>query len=289
VIFDLAAMGLAASFFIVPLYALVQHRSEEKTRSQVIAANNILNALFMVLSAGATVVLYGWGMTTPQLFVLMAVLNSLASIYIFCLLPEFVLRFVLWALAKTIYRLRYDERHTIPRDGACLLVPNHVSFIDWFVITAACQRPVHFVMYQGIFDIPVLRTIFKLCRAIPIAPAREDPESKERAFELVAQYLDEGEVVCIFPEGQITRDGELNQFARGVEQILATNPVPVIPIGLKGLWGSFFSRERGSAMKGLPHPSRRKIEVAIGRPMAPDSTCEEMQAAVADLLAAPMP
>jgi 1-acyl-sn-glycerol-3-phosphate acyltransferase len=284
VMLDIGALGISGSFFIVPLYALLQHRSEDRTRSQVIAASNVAGALFMVASSATVMALYAYGLTAPQLFIVVAAMNLAASFYVFRLLPEFVLRFGIWALASTVYRLRYQNQQAIPRHGACLLVANHVSFIDWLVVTATCQRPVHFVMYYKIFDMPFLRPLFKLCKAIPIASATEDPECKERAFDAIAEYLSKGEIVCIFPEGKITYDGKLDRFRRGVEQVLETSPVSVIPIGLNGLWGSFFSRERGAAMRGWPKPRRRLIEVVVGREMSAESSAAELEEAVQGLL-----
>lgn len=286
ILFDFAMVGIFFSMFIVPLFALIQARSDKETSSRVIAANNIFNAVFMVGSALMVPALIAAGNTVLDVFLVIAILNLVVSLYIFALIPEFFMRFVTWLLAGTIYRVSYEGRENIPANGSAVLVANHISFIDWFIITAACGRPVVFVMDHRIFKIPLLGIIFRLAKAIPIAPAKEDAAAKERAFKRIAAVLADDNIVCIFPEGKITADGKLNPFKPGVEAILATSPVPVIPMALDGLWGSFFSRKRGSAMKGLPKPSRRRIKLKIGTPCPPSTKASELEEKVAALLPA---
>jgi 1-acyl-sn-glycerol-3-phosphate acyltransferase len=282
---DIAFLGISGSLFIVPLYALIQTRADADSRSRVIAANNIFNALFMVGSAVITMGLFALGFNTVQVILFTAVLNVAVSAYIFLLIPEFVMRFIVWALASTVYRLRYSGRDRVPRAGPAVIVANHVSFIDWFVITAACRRPVQFVMDHRIFKTPLLGWLFRLSKAIPIAPAKEDAAAKEKAFSLVSAALREGNLVCIFPEGTLTRDGAMNPFRPGVTRILRTDPVPVVPMALGGLWGSFFSRRGGKAMARLPRPSRRVITVDIGEPLPADSSAGRMEDVVRGMLA----
>ena len=287
VMIDFALIGVCGSLFIVPLYALIQSRADEETRSRVIAANNIFNAVFMVASALITMVLFKIGFNTEKVLLFTAVLNLIVTGYIFVLIPEFFLRFVVWVLASTIYRLHYRGRDFVPHRGAAVIVCNHVSFIDWFIITATCGRPVCFVMDHRMFRKPLLGWLFRLARAIPIAPAREDAALKEQAFERVSAELRDDNLVCIFPEGVITYDGALNTFRPGVQKILSRDPVPVIPMAIDGLWGSFFSRKGGRAMTGVPKPSRRVISVSIGEPMPASATAGEMEAKVREMLEAP--
>ena len=286
VMVDLGMVGMFGSLFIVPLYALIQSRADEESRSRVIAANNIFNALFMVGSALITMVLFKAGLNTVQILLFTAILNLVVSAYIFLLIPEFVMRFIIWILASTIYRLRYAGRDSVPHQGPAVIVCNHVSFIDWFVITAACRRPVHFVMDHAIFKKPLLGWLFRLSKAIPIAPAKEDAALKEKAFELISRELKDDNLVCIFPEGKITYDGALNPFRPGVERILAKDAVPVIPMAIDGLWGSFFSRKGGRAMAGVPKPSRRIIKVTVGDPLPASASAADMEAEVRKLLGA---
>ncbi|WP_018989410.1 MFS transporter [Aromatoleum toluclasticum] len=282
---DLVMIGVFGGFFIVPLYALVQVRSEPGHRSRIIAGNNILNAAFMVVAAGLGAGLLAAGVTIPQLILITAVLNAAVAVYIYTLVPEFLVRFIVWLLVHTVYRLRVKGVEHIPEEGPALLVANHVSFVDALVITAASRRPIRFVMDHHIFRWPILSFVFRSSRAIPIAPAKEDPQMMERAFEEVARALEAGELVGIFPEGRITDDGELKPFRPGIRRIVERTPVPVVPLALRGLWGSSFSRKDGPA---LSRPFRRglfsRIELVGGAPFAPEAaTPESLQAAVAGL------
>lgn len=247
-LFDLFAMAVFGGFYIVPLYALVQLRSPVDKRSRIIAGNNVLNALFMVVSALTAIVLLGAGLSIPQLFLVVALMTAAVSIYIFTLVPEFLMRFILWLLIHTVYRLRTNGVENVPERGAVLLACNHVSFVDALIIAAACRRPVRFVMDHRIFSIPIVNFVFRVGRAIPIAPKREDPAMVERAFDAIAEALEGGEVVCIFPEGKITHDGDMSPFKPGIERVVSRTPCAVVPIALRGLWGSFFSRKDGAAM-----------------------------------------
>jgi hypothetical protein len=285
VLADLFLIGLFGGFYIVPLYALVQLRSEPSHRSRVIAGNNILNALFMVAAALLAIGFFSLGLTIPQLFLITALLNAAVAIYIYTLVPEFLMRFIVWLLIHSVYRL--DERGLdhIPEDGPAVLVCNHVSFVDALVIMAACRRPVRFVMDHAIFRTPVLSFVFRQGRAIPIAGRRDDPALLERAYDEVARALEAGELVGIFPEGRITDTGELYPFRGGIARIVARTPVPVVPMALRGLWGSFFSRKDGPAMS---RPLRRglfsRIALAVGAPVPPQAvTPELLQARVATL------
>jgi 1-acyl-sn-glycerol-3-phosphate acyltransferase len=250
VIADILLLGMFGGFYIVPLYALIQQRSAPTHRSRIIAANNILNALFIVVSAGVAIGLLTAGLSIPQLFLVVGVMNAAVALYIYTLVPEFLMRFLAWLLVHTFYRVRAEGLENIPEEGGCILVCNHVSYVDPVVISACVRRPIRFVMDHRIFRIPVLSFIFRTMRTIPIAPAKEDAALKERAFAEAAKALEAGEIVGIFPEGKLTETGELNTFRPGVQQMVAATPVPVIPMALRGLWGSFFSRSTdGRAMR----------------------------------------
>jgi 1-acyl-sn-glycerol-3-phosphate acyltransferase len=266
---DLALLGTAGGFFVVPLLAFVQHRSEPRHLSRIIAANNIVSALFMVGAAALGAALRTAGVSVPQLFALTAVLNVAVAAYIFTVIPEFLVRFIVWLLVHTVYRVEQRGLEHLPASGPAVLVANHVSFVDALVIAAASRRPIRFVMDHAIFRLPVLRFVFRTSRAIPIASRADDPALLERAYDEVARALEQGELVCIFPEGRITTTGEMMPFRRGIERIVARTPVPVIPLALRGLWGSFFSRDGGPAMR---RPFRRfwsRIEVACDAAVMP--------------------
>ena len=284
-LFDLLMIGVFGGFFIVPLYALVQSRSEPAHRSRIIAGNNILNALFMVIAALASIALLRAGLTIPQLFLVVGLCNAAVALYIFRLVPEFLMRFIVWLLIHSVYRLDKQGLEHIPEEGAAVLVCNHVSFVDALVIAAACRRPIRFVMDHAIFKLPILSFVFREGGAIPIAPGREDPQLLRRAYDEIARALAAGDLVGIFPEGRITGDGELSPFRNGIGKIVGRTPVPVVPMALRGLWGSFFSRMGGAAMT---RPFRRglfsRIGLAVAPAMAPQqATPQALQRAVAEL------
>ena len=289
VLADLGLLSLFAGIYSVPMYALIQIRSQPTHRARIIAANNILNALFMIVSSLGVGVLLGAGLSIPQVFLITGVLNALVATYIFLLMPEYLLRFVAFVLTRTIYRFKVRGDEHIPTTGAAILVCNHVSFIDAVLLMAASPRPIRFIMDHRIFATPLLGALFKLGKAIPIAPQREDAAAYERAFAEACRVLDEGELLCIFPEGGITRDGSLGEFKGGVMKILQTHPVPVVPLALTNLWGSFFSRiEQGTAMvkpfrRGLFSP----VGLVAGPAVAPEVvTPALLREKVAGLLAA---
>lgn len=285
VLADLALLGIFGGFFIVPLYALVQQRANPAHGARIIAANNIMNALFMVIGALAAAGLLAAGLSIPMLFAVAAVCNAAVALYIYRLVPEFLLRFVVWLLIHSVYRLRVEERAELPEDGPAVIVCNHVSFVDALVIMAACRRPIRFVMDHRIFRWPVLNFVFRTSKAIPIASAKENAPLMERAFAEVGAALDAGELVGIFPEGKITGDGAINPFRPGIARILQRNPVPVVPLALRGLWGSFFSRKDGAAMsKPLRRGMFSRIELIVGAAIpAAEAAPERLQAEVATL------
>jgi 1-acyl-sn-glycerol-3-phosphate acyltransferase len=282
---DLFLLAMFGGFYSVPLYALIQSRCESTHRARIIAANNILNAFFMILSALMAMGLSALGVSIPGIFAVTALLNVFVAAYIYSLVPEFLLRFVAWVLVHTFYRIRLVHADRIPEQGAAVLVCNHVSYVDAVVIMAESPRPIRFVMDYRIFRTPFAGWLFRHAKAIPIAPAHEDPEMLDRAYEACAQALAEGELVCIFPEGKLTRDGELNTFRHGVTQILARTPVPVIPMALRGLWGSVFSRHSDAR---LPRPLQKgvmsRLTLAVAEPLEPSAaTPEALQAIVSEL------
>jgi 1-acyl-sn-glycerol-3-phosphate acyltransferase len=280
---DLFLIGLFGGFYIVPLYALIQTRCAPSHRSRVIAANNILNALFMVVAAGIAVAALQAGMTIAQLLLLTGILNAVVAIYIYALVPEFLLRFVDWMLVHSIYRLKTAGLANIPEEGPALLVCNHQSLADALVITASCRRPIRFVMYYAIFNVPVLSFIFRSMKAIPIAGAKEAPEILEKAYDEIAAALADGQLVCIFPEGQLTRDGEIGPFRPGMVRILQRTPVPVVPMALSGLWRSIFSRNRDKWKVATLFPA---ISLTVAPAVDPVTVTPEALHAVVRRLAA---
>ncbi len=242
VVADLMLIGMFGGFYIVPLYAMIQQRSDEAYRSRIIAANNILNAVFMVASAGLAIALLSAGVSIPGLFLVTGILNAAIALYIYKLVPEFLMRFLAWLLIHTVYRVRKEGLENVPEEGGCIIVANHVSYVDAIVIAACVRRPIRFIMDYRIFRVPLLNWVFRTMQAIPVASAREDPALKEAAFAEAAKALRAGEVVGIFPEGSLTANGEMARFRAGIERMVQETPVPVVPMALSGLWGSLFSR-----------------------------------------------
>ena len=290
---DLMLLSLFAGLYSVPMYALIQMRSQPTHRARIIAANNILNALFMIASSLIAGALLGSGFSVTQVFLFTGLANAVVAFYIFMLVPEYLLRFVAWVLSRCVYRFKVAGDEHLPTQGAAVLVCNHVSFVDAVLLMAASPRPIRFVMDHRIFKTPVLGTLFRLAKAIPIAPRAEDPQAYEAAFAAAAQVLREGDLLAIFPEGGITQDGTLQTFKGGIMKILEQAEadgldVPVIPMALTNLWGSFFSRvERGVAMV---KPFRRglfnRVGLNVGVPVAATAvTPEGLQQQVAGLLA----
>ncbi len=288
---DLLLLSLFAGIYSVPMYALIQLRAQPTHRARIIAANNILNALFMIVSSIGVGVLLSLDFTTPQVFLITGLLNVVVAAYIFLLVPEYLLRFVAFLATRLVYRFRVQGDTHIPVEGPAILVSNHVSFVDAVLLMAASPRPIVFMMDHRIFQIPVLGWLFRLAKAIPVAPQKEDPATYEQAFVRARQVLAEGDLLCIFPEGAITRDGSLGEFKGGVMKILAEQPVPVVPMALQNLWGSYFSRIAGAAMS---QPFRRgvlsRVGLAVGAPVpAAGATPALLRERVAALLAEPLP
>ena len=271
----LLLLGASGGVFIVPLYALMQQRAQETQRAQVIAALNIYNSLFMVGSAILGIVcLSVLELSIIQLFVVISVINLLTSVFVFLQVPIFAVRFLVWALTHTLYRVKHKNLNHIPEHGGALLVCNHVSYMDALLLSAASPRLIRFVMEEDYANLPVLRGFLKRAGVIPICARNR--RSILRAFNDVEQALNEGHLVCIFPEGRLTADGEMNEFMRGLDIILKRSPVPVIPIALKGLWGSYFSRCKGRACKGLPSRFWSRLEIEAGPPVSSELASSEV-------------
>jgi 1-acyl-sn-glycerol-3-phosphate acyltransferase len=288
---DLALLAFSAGFYSVPMYALIQLRAQPSHRARIIAANNILNALFMVVSSLLAGGMLGAGFSIPQVFGATALLNIVVVGYVFWLMPEYIVRLVMLLVTRVVYRLKVRGDEHLPTEGAAILVCNHVSFVDAVILGVCSPRPMVFLMDHRIFKTPGIGWFFRAVKAIPIAPQKEDPEAYEQAFERARQVLRDGDLLCLFPEGAITKDGRMQPFKAGIMKILASDPVPVIPAALHNLWGSTFSRIDGAAMA---RPLRRglfnRIGLVVGEPIAPEVvTPEALQVRVQGLLDEPSP
>jgi len=287
VLIDLALLALFTGLYSVPMYALIQLRSQPSHRARIIAANNILNAIFMVASSLLAGIMLGAGFSVPEVFLAAGMANAAMALYISLLMPEYLLRFIAFIASRLIYRFKLKGDEHIPTQGAAVLVCNHVSFVDAVLLMAASPRPICFLMDHRIFAMPVLGWLFRLAKAIPIAPQKDDPATYERAFAQARQVLAAGDLVCIFPEGGITRNGELQPFKGGVMKLLEGSPeLPVVPLALQNLWGSYFSRvEHGEAMV---KPFRRglfsRVGLVAGAPLAAgEVTLERLRGEVLSL------
>jgi 1-acyl-sn-glycerol-3-phosphate acyltransferase len=278
---DLFGVGMFAGLFLVPLFALIQSRTPKQELSRVISGVNIQNAFFIVLAAVLGIALqmkqFTIGSTTipmpglgiPQLFLCLAIANTLVALWIFTIVPEFLMRFLSWVFVRGLYRLQlHGIEKNIPDEGPALIVCNHVSYLDALILSASIPRPVRFVMYYKIFNVPVMRWIFRTGKAIPIAGAKEDPDVMRRAFEEIDAALADGQLVGIFPEGALTRDGAIAPFKGGIERVLERRPVPVVPMALKNMWTSMWSKRDGRLRQmRVPRRFRAHIEVLAGEPV----------------------
>ncbi len=280
---DIFLLGVFAAFYEVPLYASIQARTPEATRARVIAATNIINAFFMVLGSVCAIVwLSVLDLSIPSLLLSLAIGTLAVAGFIFYQVPEFAMRFLIWTLTHTMYRVTHESLDRIPEKGAALLVCNHVSYVDALIIGGSVPRPVRFIMLGRIFDIPVLNFVFRTGRAIPIESPRVNADIYERALEEIREGLEAGDLLCIFPEGKLTTNGEIDTFRQGVERILSTTPVPTVPLALQGLWGSFFSH-KGGTFKNTGRIWSR-VTIVAGEALDPEGlSAETLRAHVARL------
>lgn len=280
---DLFFMGVFGGFYIVPLYALIQSRTPRSHIARVVAGNNIMNAVFMAIGAVAAIAMIRAGASVKHILLAAALMNAAVALYIYTLVPEFLMRFMVWMLVHTVYRVRLSGLERIPEKGPAVLVCNHVSYVDALVITAACRRPIRWVMDHRIFRVPFLSFFFRTVRAIPIAPAREDADALQQAYAEIGAALRNGELVGLFPEGRLTDDGEMGTFRPGVAHILARTPAPVVPMALSGLWESLFARNP-QRLRNLGKLLQKKVSLAIGAPVAASAaTPEHLRAIVLEL------
>ena len=275
-IVDVVLIGFFGGLYIVPLMALVQQRSEPEHMSRVIAGNNIINALLMVLSAVVAITMLSSGFSIAELFLMVAIFNAIVAVYIYSLVPEFFMRFMVWLLIHSVYHVRTKGLDKIPEEGPAVLVCNHVSFVDALIIAGCVRRPVRFVMHHKIYDLPVLNFVFRTAKAISIAGKFEDAELLKKAFDDIDEALADGDLVCIFPEGKLTLDGSMNTFRDGVETIIERRAVPVMPMALQGLWGSAFSRQRTNIFYRLYKGFKSSIGLVVGDLVEPQDASAEM-------------
>jgi acyl-[acyl-carrier-protein]-phospholipid O-acyltransferase/long-chain-fatty-acid--[acyl-carrier-protein] ligase len=279
----LGALGFAGGFFVVPINALIQHRPEESHKGSVIAFANFLSFVGVIIASaiysGATHYLHAG---LASFFIWTAVMSLAATIYTVWLLPDSLLRLMLWIATHTLYRLDVVGRENVPARGGVLLTPNHVSMADAVLLIASIDRPIRFIMFKGSYEHPLVKPFAKIMGVIPIA-SDQGPRELIHSLRLATDALKNGEIVCIFPEGQMTRIGQMLPFRRGMERIIKGVDVPIIPVNLDGVWGSIFSFAGGRFLWKFPRKIPYPVRVTFGKPLPPTATAQDVRRAVQDL------
>jgi acyl-[acyl-carrier-protein]-phospholipid O-acyltransferase / long-chain-fatty-acid--[acyl-carrier-protein] ligase len=279
----LGLLGFWAGFFAVPVNALIQHKPKDEDKGGIIAAANLLSFVGIAISSGVYFVFTAYVHLDPRGVIVVASLITAASTaYVLWLLPEWFGRLILFFITRTIYRVHVIGRDNFPEKTGAMLVCNHMSFVDVALLIAATDRPIRFIMYQGIYDQPLIKPFAKMGKAIPIS-SEQHPREMLHSLRVASDALRNDEIVCIFAEGQITRTGQLLPFRRGLERIMKGVEVPIIPVNLDGVWGSIFSFERGRFLWKMPRKIPYAVTVSFGKPMPPSSTAIEVRAAVQEL------
>ena len=282
----LGSLGFWSGFYAVPVNALIQHRPPEKDKGGIIAAANLLSFVGIAFSAGVYYVFTTFIHLDPRgVIVAAAVITGAGTVYVLMLLPEWFGRLLLFLITHSIYRVKVIGRENFPEKTGALLVCNHMSFVDAALLIASTDRPIRFVMYQGIYDNPIVKPFARMMKAIPISDEQR-PREMIRSLHTASEALRQGDIVCIFAEGQITRTGQMLPFRRGLERIMKDVDVPIIPVNLDGVWGSIFSFERGRFLWKIPRNIPYPITVNFGKPMSSSSTALEVRSEVQELQAA---
>jgi acyl-[acyl-carrier-protein]-phospholipid O-acyltransferase / long-chain-fatty-acid--[acyl-carrier-protein] ligase len=283
VIAALAALGFMSGFFIVPVSALLQHRPPENEKGVVLATANWFSWVGIGAAASVYYVFTHYLNLGPgRIFLCAAVGTLLATAYVLWLLPDSLLRLLLWLATHTLYRLDVKGRENVPARGGALLTPNHVSMADAVFLIAALDRPIRFLMFKDIYEHPFIKPFAKVLGVIPIS-SNQGPREMIHSLREAAEALQNGELVCIFPEGQLTRIGQLLPFRRGMERIMKGVEAPIIPVNLDGVWGSIFSFAGGRFLWKFPRHIPYPIRVTFGTQLPPTASATDVRRAVQDL------
>src|SRR5215470_10759635 len=279
----LAALGFAGGFFVVPINALIQHRPEESNKGSVIAFANWLSFVGVI---GASAIYSGFThylhTSLASFFIWTAGMSLVATVYVLWLLPDSLLRLLLWIATHTLYRLDVVGRENVPARGGALLTPNHVSMADAAFLIASIDRPIRFLMFRGSYEHPLVKPFAKILGVIPIA-SDQGPREMIHSLRQATEALKSGEVVCIFPEGQMTRIGQMMPFRRGMERIIKGVDVPIVPVNLDGVWGSIFSFAGGRFFWKFPRRVPYPVRVTFGQPLQPTTPSQEVRRVVQGL------
>src|SRR6202790_3722991 len=279
----LAALGFFGGFFIVPISALIQRQPEEDKKGVVIGAANWLSFVGIGAASGVYYAAAHFAHLSPGgIFFWSAIATLGATAYVLWLLPDSLLRLILWFATHTLYRLDVVGRENVPARGGALLTPNHVSMADAVLLIASIDRPIRFIMFKGSYEHPLVKPFAKIMGVIPIA-SDQGPREMIHSLRLATDALKNGEIVCIFPEGQMTRIGQMLPFRRGMERIIKGVDVPIIPVNLDGVWGSIFSFAGGRFLWKFPRQIPYPVRATFGKPLPPTSSAQEARQAVQDL------
>ena len=280
-----SALGFFGGFFIVPISAILQHRPAREEKGAMLAAANLLSSAGLFVAAGVYWVLAVWLQLGPRgVFAVGALMTLAATVYVVLLLPDSLLRFVLWVLTQTVYRIRVDGRQNIPGKGGALFVCNHLSLVDGLLLLASTDRHVRFIMFKDIYEQRWIKPFAKILRAIPISSELR-PREMLQALSTASEAIRNGEVVCIFAEGQITRIGQMLPFRRGLERIMENVEAPIIPVALDGVWGSIFSFQKGRFVWKMPRQIPYRVRVNFGKALPHTATPFEVRQCVQELMA----
>ncbi len=281
---NLCALGFFGGFYSVPLNAIIQHRPDPRNKGAVIAASSLLTWIGVLIASGIYYLLaVTCQLTSPQMFLAGAILSLIGTIYCLQLVPDSLVRFLLWLLTKSVYRIRVEGRDNIPEKGGALFVCNHVSFVDAPLLMAATDRKIRFLMHRAYYNLWWIKPFTKMLGLIPIASdlgPREMIESLHAAGDAIRR----GHVVCIFAEGKITRTGDLDEFHRGFERIMRGATAPIVPVALVGVWGSIFSFENGKFFWKWPRKIPYHVTIRFGKNLPPTAAPQEVHQAVETLL-----
>ena len=281
----LALLGFAGGFFIVPVSALLQHRPDKSKKGEVLAAANLLSFVGVFLASGAHYLLVEVAHLSPsQVFLFGSILTLAATVYVVILLPDSLLRFVLWVLTRTIYRIHIVGRDNIPAKGGALFVCNHVSFVDGMLLLASTDRQVRFMIFKDYYELPHIKPFARILGMIPIS-SEQRPREMIQSLRRASDAIRAGEVVCIFAEGEITRIGHLLPFRRGLARIMKDVDAPIVPVALDGVWGSIFSFKKGRFLWKIPGRLPYPVTANYGAPLPPSATPFEVRQAVQELMA----
>jgi acyl-[acyl-carrier-protein]-phospholipid O-acyltransferase / long-chain-fatty-acid--[acyl-carrier-protein] ligase len=282
VVIELVMLGLSSGFYIIPLNAMLQERAPSGMKGRLVAFSNVLT--FMAVLAAAAI---PWlltsvaGLTIRQTILFVAVLTFAGTIYVVRMLPDFLVRLVIWLATNSLYRIRTVGIENVPKEGA-LFVANHVSWIDALLVAGSRDRMVRFLMFRPYYEMKGLNWFFRRMHAIPVA-SNDPPERIRESLALARREIQNGHVVCIFAEGAISRIGNLLKFRRGLERIAFGVNCPIVPVYLDGIWGSIFSFERGRFLLKRPKRILEPVTVLFGRMLASTSSADQVRGAMQEL------